>query len=315
MYKSYFSLPHLKNNNGQYTGALYGFIKNLMQITQKLQPDFLIFAQDTKEKTFRHNADAQYKANRAPMEEAMLTQIAPVNDVQRLISENVFACVGYEADDIIYSLVNDNKDKDAIFYIYSADKDLYQLFVFDNVYFINQDKDYITTFGREDFEKKYLLKPNQWVEYKALVGDTGDNFAGVPGIGAVGAVNILHHCENLFTLCKNIGLLSGKYNEVFVPIDYTQTSKALSFVLSPKNKKIIEKVTTNEQLLYHSYYLSKLVQFDYFKTNMYKLSTTGLTNGFDWSAVIETLEKNNMDSLIKYYKTNFANQQSSEELF
>jgi DNA polymerase I len=300
-YRSYFAYSGLKNKKGQPTGAIFGYAKTIFQLTNKLAPDYLVIAKDLQTPTFRHKALEEYKGNRKPMEDDMQSQMSLIEEFSNTITKNNFSVEGYEADDVIYAVLNKYANETNEFYILSGDKDLFQLFTFDRVSFVKEEKEFVTVFRREDFVTKYQLQPVQWVDYKALVGDGSDNFAGLPGVGPVSALKILHGCGNLHTLTTALKLDSKPFNPA--TIDNT----VQDFISNPKNEALIAKIKDNYQTLVLSYKLSKLALCEY--------SNEPLTDTYTFDKALPMFEELDMHALVKYYHTNFGIKLIQEELF
>lgn len=301
-YRSYFAYPSLQNQYNIYTGAIFGFAKTVLQLTYKINPDYLVFTHDLQEPTFRHKALDQYKGNRKPMEDNMVSQMVLISNFANSITKNNFAVSGYEADDVIYSVVSDHNKDDNQFYIVSGDKDLFQLFAFDNVSFVTEERDYVILFGKNEFVNKYNLEPSQWLDYKALLGDSSDNFAGVDGIGKITATKILQECGNLYTLTKKLGMNT----DIFVPVSFKNNVN--DFINNPKNTKLLDKIKANQEILNLSYKLSKLAHCSY-KDNAKEFDI------HDFSLSLDLLTELDMISLIKYYNTYFGSKLLQTELF
>jgi 5'-3' exonuclease len=269
----------------------------------------LIFTHDTAHKTFRHEMAIEYKANRAPMESDMVDQLSLIMDLENTISQNVIVCPGFEADDIIYSIVFQNYDPEILhnFYIFSGDKDLYQLFVFDNVFFVSFDRDQLSLLDINYFRTKYQLEPYQWVDYKAIVGDGSDNFSGVKGVGKVGATKLLQATKNLYTTFKLLKILDDSTKKLFDPIDYSTENIALEFINNQKNQAILSKVKQQAKELEHSYTLSKLVNFNF--------KPERLVNGIKIDQLKNFLNHHNFKSLVTLYDKEFSNQLEPDDLF
>jgi DNA polymerase I len=302
-YRSFFAYPRLQNDNKVDTGAIFGFAKTMLQLAIKIGPDVIVFAKDTKEPTFRHEELTTYKANRPPMENTMVSQLSLIDEFSKNVTANNFAMVGYEADDIIFSVVNQYSREDVEFYVYSGDRDLYQLFVYPHVVFVKEERELVTMFTQDDFRTKYELEPNQWVDYKALVGDSGDNFKGLDGVGPVTAVKLLHACGSLYNLANALGLDSTPFRL----IDIGDKGVVQEFITNPKNKSLIDKVINQYDDLCLSYKLSKLAMCNY--------SENALAESFDFSKTVPLLEELQMMTLVKYYNNNFGNYLKQEELF
>jgi 5'-3' exonuclease len=318
-YKSYFAYPSLRNAKNQEIGALFGFIKGIMNTASKIRPDHIIFTRDLQDKTFRHDLDVEYKGNRKPMEDSLVSQLPSILDFQNSLSSEVYAKVGFEADDIIYSIVTQNHSPTNTFYVLSGDKDLYQLFIYSNVYFTKLDRDMVVLFTREDFEKKYELKAEQWVDFKALVGDGSDNFSGVSGIGKVGALKILQNCYNLYSLCKYLDISTEGFTPVDISILNQESKDRLeSFVKDKRNQTLISKIKNSQIELAHSYKLSCLVNTNYLDNedvNTLFEETKALSKNYDWQNITRILDENQFESLTKFYQNNFGDKLTQETLF
>ncbi len=216
-FRSYFALPPLRNSKGFPTGLLTGFINLIDSLKREHNTDYIVFALDTKEKSFRHDIYPEYKANRGDAPEDLLKQLPIAID---WISEMGFANIskdGYEADDVIATVASFAKDKGLKVRVVSHDKDLYQLIdnrvkLYDAIKKIEIDED--------GCFKKFGVKPKDFTNFQALVGDSSDNIVGVKGIGKVGAsrlINEFHTLENIYDNIDRAGtkrvqklLLDGK---------------------------------------------------------------------------------------------------------
>ena len=256
MYKSYFAYPNLSYETKP-VGAFFGFTKTVLQLVSRLKPDQLVFANDTPEPTWRHKLHSNYKAGRAKIEDNLVLQIPLIQDWSKLVSKNCFTFSGWEADDIIFSVVlselsnfntikrqsrtndlppNTNnlfevKNKTPDFphkfvdlykaandnansvYIFSSDRDLYQMLSLPNLKFVNSSKMGLEEFDSEDFKNKYDLDPLQWLDYKALAGDASDNLKGVEGVGPKTATGFLKQVGCLFAFYEKLGLDNSFFSQ------------------------------------------------------------------------------------------------------
>ncbi len=216
-FRSYFALPPLRNSKGFPTGLLTGFINLIDSLRRDHNTDYILFALDTKEKSFRHDIYPEYKANRGEAPEDLVKQLPIAID---WISEMGFANIskdGYEADDVIATVASFAKDRDLKVRIVSHDKDLYQL-IDDRVKLYDAIKK--IEIDEEGCFKKFGVKPKDFTNFQALVGDSSDNIVGVKGIGKVGAsklINEFHTLENIYNNINRAGtkrvqklLLDGK---------------------------------------------------------------------------------------------------------
>lgn len=203
IYRVYYALPPLKTKNGELTNALYGFIRILLKAVEDFKPDLLGIAFDRPEPTFRHKIYKEYKAKRPPMKDDLKAQIPWIREFLKINDIPILEEPGFEADDIIASLVSRYIKEHK--YILSGDLDLLQL-VSDSCYLIHPQKG-ITEFVIYDPQKvkeRFGIEPNKIPLYKVLVGDESDNIPGVSGIGPKKAVKILERVENLENLKNNL---------------------------------------------------------------------------------------------------------------
>jgi DNA polymerase-1 len=303
IYRSYFAYGKNPNNsltyNGKPTGAIYGFIKAVVEMCEVIKPDYLCFCMDTPKNTWRHDVYEAYKANRTSPEADMVSQIQPINDWCQGVTENNAIFDGFEADDGIYSytnlfLINYELEKaqktdffnqireqnllleaskeivenskyrdDREVYIFSGDRDLYQLLVYPNVKFVqSKNKGDYSFFDRESFIDKYKLQPFQWLDYKAIVGDNSDNLIGIEGVGPVTATKILTQGHSLFQIYKALGFDPNPFVSSNFAFTESNQVDAKSFITDPKNEKLVEKLKVNYEHVIQIYNLSKLTLID-----------------------------------------------------
>jgi len=168
---------------------------------------YVIMTFDSGGETFRSEADATYKAQRDGMPSDLASQMDLIFAVTDLLQVPRIAVPGFEADDIIGTLVMKHERDMEHIYIISSDKDLFQ-FIRWNVSIYDAMKD--TVYDREEAMKKFEVEPSQIVDYLALIGDTSDNIPGVKWIGPKGAVKLLEEYKTLDNILANIDKLSPK---------------------------------------------------------------------------------------------------------
>lgn len=285
IFRSYFAYPDLTTKDSSsgeevHTGAFFGFAKTVLSLIKELQPEILIFADDRPEPTWRHGVLDSYKAGRPPLEDKMLFQLPIIKNWAAQITSNYQAIPGFEADDIIKTYCEQLPDSDNYrTYIFSSDRDLYQLLDRRDVCFLQVEKSNYQTkfFGSQDFVDKYEIQPEQWLDYKALVGDNSDNLKGVSGIGPKTATTIL----------QKIGKLEYLLNY----IDTGEVESGIAdFIQDPKNFKLIQKIKDERQILDQTKYLATLQTVP---------GVPKATQGFDLNKGLETFQKYSFTSLIK----------------
>jgi len=201
LFRSYYALPPLKSPTGFPTGMLTGFMNFIGGIGRDFQTDYLVFALDSKGKTFRSDIYAEYKSHRPEAPEDLIAQLPVAIDFIDKMGFMTAAQVGYEADDIIASLACDASKCGYNVRIVSHDKDLYQL-IGDNIFMFDPMKKKVVS--RDDCFSKYGVYPEQFTDYQSLLGDSADNVPGVKGVGAKTAMALIQQFDNLDNIYKNM---------------------------------------------------------------------------------------------------------------
>jgi len=205
-FRSYYALPPLRNSEGFPTGLLTGFINLIDTLKRDHGTDYIVFTLDSKGKTFRSELYPEYKANREAPPEDLLKQL-PV--AIEWIEEMGFANLsreGYEADDVIATVTRMAKEQGLKVRIVSHDKDLYQLIDDGKVVMIDTIKHRVI--DEEACIEKFGVKPEDFTNFQAIVGDSSDNIPGVRGIGIKGAaklINEFHTLENIYANIEKAG--------------------------------------------------------------------------------------------------------------
>ncbi len=201
-FRNYYALPYLRSSSGFPTGLLTGFINFIATLQKEHGTDYILFALDSKEKTLRKELAPSYKANRPAPPEDLIRQLPVAISWIEKMGFKQLMMDGYEADDIIGSMVNYAKNNNLKVKIVSHDKDLYQLIDDDIVTLYDPMKK--VEINEEKCKEKFGVKPSQIVDYLAIVGDASDNIPGIKGIGAKGATKLLSEFKNLEEIYQNI---------------------------------------------------------------------------------------------------------------
>ena len=210
VYRAYHALPPLSTSTGQPTGAVRGVTTMVMRILED-HPDSpvgMIF--DAKGSTFRHDMYDQYKANRPPMPDDLRPQIQPIYDICEALGLKIFVVDNVEADDVIGTLATQAEAQGIKTVVSTGDKDLAQL-VTKNIRLVNTMSNEVL--DEAGVMKKFGVKPNQIIDYLALVGDTSDNIPGVQKVGPKTAVNWLTKYETVENIITNAEEITGKVGE------------------------------------------------------------------------------------------------------
>jgi DNA polymerase-1 len=202
-YRAYYAVPPLVNKKGIPTGVIHTFLNILLNLKEKYKPDKIFVTFDSKGKTRQHKILDSYKANRQATPEDLIPQVEYLKQIIPLLGIPVLAEVGFEADDIIYTLTQ-KFDDDIL--IVTKDKDLHQL-VSDRIKIIDYKKENPVDY--DDVVEKFGVTPEQILDYLALTGDTSDNIPGVKGIGPKTAVKLLNEYKTLDNIFKNTDNLKG----------------------------------------------------------------------------------------------------------
>jgi len=205
-FRSYFALPPLKNSDGFPTGLLTGFINLIDGLKRDHATDYIVFALDSKGKTFRNDIYPDYKANRSTPPEDLVKQLPIAIDWIREMGFANISKDGYEADDVIATVTQFAKKHMLKVRIVSHDKDLYQMI--DDGKVIIYDGVKKREIDEQGCIDKFGVKPKDFVNFQAILGDSSDNVPGVKGIGQKGAsklINEFHTLENIYNNIEKCG--------------------------------------------------------------------------------------------------------------
>ena len=201
--RAFYGIRPLKTKDGLFTNAVYGMVNIISRHLEALSPDYFAVAFDLRAPTFRHEFSEDYKANRHGMPEELACQLEPAKDCMRAMGAAVLSLEGYEADDILGTLAAMAEQNDVITYIATGDKDSLQL-ISDKTNVILATNTEPILFDTKKFEEKYGISPSQFVDVKALMGDSSDNIPGVPGIGEKTALKLVAEYGSLDAIYENL---------------------------------------------------------------------------------------------------------------
>lgn len=210
LHRAWHALPKLTDPEGRTINAVYGFTVLLLKLIREQKPDYVAACFDTKAPTFRHNKYKEYKATRVPQPQEFYDQIPIAKQVAQAFDIPVFARDGFEADDLIGTIIKRFKSRPADevkSLIVSGDLDLLQLVDQQtSVYFIRQGLNQIKIYEPNDVRERFGLESKQLIDFKALRGDASDNIKGVPGIGEKNALDLIKkfgNLENIYAYLEN----------------------------------------------------------------------------------------------------------------
>ena len=205
--RAYFGVKPLTNREGLYTHAIYGFLNILERMEKEEQPDAVCVAFDLHGPTFRHEKYEGYKANRHGMPEELAQQMPVMKEVLRAMNIPIYACQGWEADDVIGTVgrICSNNDWECV--IVTGDRDSLQL-IDENIHvklvISKPGQTTATLYTQERFREEYGFEPKKMVDLKALMGDSSDNIPGVAGVGPKTATELLLKHGSLDGVYENI---------------------------------------------------------------------------------------------------------------
>lgn len=315
IHRVFYALPPLTSPKGEVVNAVYGFSLVLMKILKELKPDYILAAFDLPKPTFRHKEYKEYKATRVKAPDELYAQIPKIKEVLKSFGIPIYQKEGFEADDIIGTIVTKNKNLKIKNVIATGDLDTLQL-VDKNTEVFGLKKGISETivYNREKILERYGLTPEQLIDLKALKGDPSDNILGIKGIGEKTAINLLKKFKNLENLYKKIEknktdvpqkikekLIENK-ERVFFNKDLVKIRKDVPLDFNLKNCKIKfskEKIIS----LFKKFGFFSLIKRIKENENLdLKKDKNFQDNIFEKDLKINLLESKNIDNLIKEVK-------------
>ncbi|MCP3675945.1 MAG: DNA polymerase I, partial [Gammaproteobacteria bacterium] len=210
LFRAFHAMPPLTNSKGNPTGAVYGVINMMKKLIVEYQPSHMAMIFDAKGKTFRSDLYSEYKAHRPPMPDELRQQIAPLHELIKALGIPLVVIEGVEADDVIGTIAVKAAADNIPVLISTGDKDLAQL-VTPSISLINTMNKVIL--DPEGVMNKFAVRPDQIIDYLALMGDTSDNIPGIPKVGPKTAAKWLTQYETLDNLIKHADEIKGKVGE------------------------------------------------------------------------------------------------------
>ena len=208
--RAYYGVPNLTNADGIHTNAVYGFLNMMFSFLDTEKPDYLAVAFDCSAPTFRHEMSKEYKANRKGMDPELREQVPMIQELLSAMNIPVVKKEGIEGDDILGTLSRVGERNGLDVTIVSGDRDTLQLATKKTKISIPSTKKtgtVIEDYYEDDVLEKKGVTPKEFIDVKALQGDTSDNIPGVPGIGEKGATAIIqkyHSIEEAYKDYENV---------------------------------------------------------------------------------------------------------------
>ena len=202
--RGFYALPLLSDKNGIYTNAVLGFLNILFKVTEDEKPDYLTVAFDVHAPTFRHKMYEAYKGTRKPMPEELKMQLPIIREVLSSMEVNIVEMAGYEADDLLGTLAKKGEKEGLDVTLLSGDRDLLQIAstkIKISIPKTTGGKTETFNYFADDVVREYGVTPLEFIEVKALQGDSSDNIPGVSKVGPKTATELIatyHSLENLY---------------------------------------------------------------------------------------------------------------------
>lgn len=214
-YRAFFALPlGLKTKKGLHVNAILGFTNMLLRLLKDESPDYFVATFDYPAPTFRHRSYSDYKATREKTPEEMKEQMPLIKEILKAFNIAISEVEGYEADDLIGTFAVQGEKAGLVPFIVTADADAFQLLSSRvKILITRKGITQLEEFSMEKMQENYGLLPRQWVDFKALKGDSSDNIPGVPGIGEKRALQLLKEYGTLEQVLGHSNDIPGKVGE------------------------------------------------------------------------------------------------------
>ncbi len=258
IFRAYYALPQLTNKEGENINAIYWFFKMLLSLLKE-KPDYFVIAWDSPAPTIRKQIFTQYKANRPSLPDNFKRQIKNIKELVKKANIPYLEIPWYEADDIIYSIIENFKDKNLSFNIISADKDLRQFLWRWNITIVDPQR--LKKYDQIEFFKKYGFQPQYIVDRLALVWDSSDNIPWVKWIWEKTATQLIQKYNTIENIYNNLEKLPTKIRNLLEKWkeDAFKSKKLIQLILVPW----IENINIEE-------FTAKKINFDKLEENLIK---------------------------------------------
>lgn len=209
-YRGYYAMPNLSTKDGVSTGGVFGFATMALEVIRRLKPDYVAVAWDKPKTNIRKRLELypEYKAGRKPAPADFYEQVPILHDLLDAFGWPLYELDDYEADDIMGALAVKARKKDIETLLVTSDMDMLQLVNGHvHVYALKTGLSNIELYSPTTFEAKYGIGVEQFLDFKAIKGDSSDNIPGVPGIGEKGALELLQTYKTLDGIYDNLALI------------------------------------------------------------------------------------------------------------
>ncbi|NBG87917.1 DNA polymerase I [Isachenkonia alkalipeptolytica] len=209
--RAFYALPPLKTKDGRHTNAIYGFLTMTFRMLEEHDPSYLAVAFDLKKPTFRHKEYKDYKAGRKKMPPELRQQIEPLKDILDALNVYRIEIEGFEADDIIGTVVTQGEEQGIETLVVTGDKDALQLASqTTKIVFTKRGISNIEIYDADKVKEETGVSPKTFIDLKGLMGDSSDNIPGIPGVGEKTALKLLQEFGSVENLIANMDQISGE---------------------------------------------------------------------------------------------------------
>lgn len=242
LHRAYHAYPGFTDKEGNPTNAIYGFFAMMLKLLDDVKPEYLAICFDRGAPTFKMNMYAGYHENRPKMQDDLASQVPRLHEAIDRIGIPHFGVDGFEADDLLGTLSRQATEEKLETIIVTGDRDLLQL-VNEKVKILMPLVGITKTmlFDEDRVEEKYGVRPDQFIDYKALVGDQSDNYPGVTGIGPKTAAHLLQKFGTLEGLYRHLGEINPPTAEKLAT-DAEQASLAKKLATIETNSPVHLKI-------------------------------------------------------------------------
>jgi len=208
--RAFYALPPLKTKDGRHTNAIYGFLTMTFRMLEEYNPGYFAVAFDLRKPTFRHKEFKEYKAGRKKMPSELRQQIQPLKDILDALNVYRIEVEGFEADDIIGTVVTQGEQQGMETLVVTGDKDALQLASdTTKIIFTKRGISNIEIYDADKVKEETGVTPKAFIDLKGLMGDSSDNIPGIPGVGEKTALKLLQEFGTVENLIANTDQISG----------------------------------------------------------------------------------------------------------
>lgn len=295
-FRAFYALPLLKTKKGIYTNAIYGFVMMLENSIEKIKPDHVVVCFDMKGKTFRSDIYKEYKGTRQKTPNELEQQFPLVREILKHMNIKILESPVYEADDIAGTLAKEASEDNFEVFLLTGDKDYFQLVDENtNVLLTRKGITEMDIISVESIKEDYGIKPSEFIELKALMGDASDNIPGVKGVGEKTGLKLIREFHTIENLYDNLDKVSGKKL-----VENLENDKMSAF-MSKKLGTIVRNVPIEEDL-------SDFKKVDYDYENLSKMYRE-----FEFNSMIARLPEEYQKEVVeKISEDNFKYSEISE---